>query len=175
MKKHLLFVLIMAFIVGCSKENIEPSNPTAISAMEVSIEEITLTTEQVNSLLCYLEKELMMNTRSVKTISSIDYLFGHDGPLLLFFSASWCGPCRMMMPIIEELSNEFEGRMTFCRVDVAESPDMAVNFTVRSVPTIMIFRDFAVSSNGSWGGTKFTCVGPKSKQVLRDLILYTLP
>lgn len=62
-------------------------------------------------------------------------------PRLIDFYADWCGPCRMQDPILDELEREYGGRVDFRKVDVDESPDVAMDYRVRSVPTLVVERD----------------------------------
>lgn len=55
--------------------------------------------------------------------------------------ADWCAPCRMIAPFIEELAGEFEGRVTFLKVDVDGSPNVAMQYGVRSIPTLLFFKN----------------------------------
>jgi thioredoxin 1 len=64
-----------------------------------------------------------------------------DKPVLVDFWATWCGPCRMIAPIVEELSDEFEGRAVIGKVDVDHNPQTAMQFGVRSIPTLLFFKD----------------------------------
>jgi thioredoxin 1 len=57
------------------------------------------------------------------------------------FHASWCGPCQNMAPIIDELKQEFQGKVKFSEVDIDEKPDVAVQYNVMSVPTYIIKKD----------------------------------
>ncbi len=63
------------------------------------------------------------------------------GVTLVDFWAEWCGPCRMVAPIIEELASEYEGKAIIGKVDVDENPDVAMKFNIRSIPTILILKD----------------------------------
>ncbi|MFQ5906497.1 MAG: thioredoxin [bacterium] len=63
-----------------------------------------------------------------------------EKPVMVDFWAPWCMPCRMVGPIVEELSNAFEGQANFAKVNVDESPEVAARFGIRSIPTIMIFK-----------------------------------
>jgi len=63
-----------------------------------------------------------------------------DKPVLVDFTASWCGPCRIIAPIIEELANEYQGKAVVGKVDVDENPETSMNYGVRSIPTLLIFK-----------------------------------
>ena len=57
------------------------------------------------------------------------------------FWAEWCGPCRMVSPIIDEMANEFEGRALVSKLDVDTNPDTSIQFGVRNIPTVLFFKD----------------------------------
>ena len=62
-------------------------------------------------------------------------------PLVIDFWATWCGPCRMVAPIIEELANEYEGKVTIGKCDVEDADDIAAEFGIRNIPTIVLMKD----------------------------------
>jgi len=64
-----------------------------------------------------------------------------DKPVLVDFWAEWCGPCRMIAPIIEELAKEFEGRAVVVKCDVDNSPGVAAKYGIRNIPTVLFFKD----------------------------------
>jgi thioredoxin 1 len=84
-----------------------------------------------------------------------------NGVSLVDFWAPWCGPCRMIAPVIDELANTFEGKANICKVNTDEQQDLAVKYGVRSVPTILFVKDGEIVDQ---------LIGAQSKQALEDKI-----
>jgi thioredoxin 1 len=84
-----------------------------------------------------------------------------DIPALVDFWAAWCGPCKMIAPLLDELADEYAGRVKICKVDVDSNPETAAKFNVRGIPTLLVFK------NGTVEATK---VGALSKAQLVEFV-----
>ena len=74
------------------------------------------------------------------TSSNFETLKNGELPLVVDFWATWCGPCRMIAPIIEELAKEYDGKINVGKCDVEECDDIAAEFGIRNIPTILFFK-----------------------------------
>ncbi len=82
-------------------------------------------------------------------------------PVLVDFWAPWCGPCRMLAPIIEQIADEFAGKAKVCKLNTDEARDTAVEFGISAIPTVILFKDGQIQKK--W-------VGLTSKKDLSDTI-----
>ena len=84
-----------------------------------------------------------------------------QGAVLVDFSATWCGPCKKLEPVVHEIASQYDGRLKVVKVDVDHAPATAAKFGVLSVPTLLFFRD---------GAVKDQSIGVLSKKALADRI-----
>ena len=81
-----------------------------------------------------------MGTKIVTDQSFADDVLGADEPVLVDFWAEWCGPCRMIAPALEEISNELGDKLTVAKLNIDENPDIPGRYGVRGIPTMLLFK-----------------------------------
>ncbi|HQV57866.1 MAG TPA: thioredoxin [Ilumatobacteraceae bacterium] len=98
---------------------------------------------------------------TLTTASFDETVNGSTTPVVVDFWAEWCGPCKMIAPILSEIAVEQSGNLTIAKLNVDENPDIAMRFNVMSIPTLLVFDD---------GEVKSRIVGAKGKgQLLQEL------
>src|SRR2546430_12057805 len=93
--------------------------------------------------------------------SNFDREINSDKPILVDFWADWCGPCKLIAPILEELATEYGGKLRIGKLDVDDNPAVTGRFSVMSIPTLILFKDGDVATR---------LVGAKGKNQLRQEI-----
>ena len=84
-----------------------------------------------------------------------------DVPVLVDFWAEWCGPCKMIAPILDEIAKEYGEKLKVCKIDVDSNPEIAPKFGIRGIPTLIMFKD---------GNAESTKVGAVSKSQLVEFV-----
>ena len=74
------------------------------------------------------------------TDANFEEVIQSEHPVLVDFWAEWCGPCKMIAPVIDELANDYEGKAVVGKVDVDSNPEVAGKFGIRSIPTLLVFQ-----------------------------------
>jgi thioredoxin 1 len=101
------------------------------------------------------------NTKTVTDNTFDTEVLGADGPVLVDFWAEWCGPCRQVAPVLEEIAGENEGKLTIAKLNIDENPQTARKYQVMSIPTMAVFDK---------GNLVKTIVGARPKAaILREL------
>ena len=80
----------------------------------------------------------------VKLVNATDFendVIKSDIPVIVDFFATWCGPCKMIAPILDQLADEFNGKAKIVKLDVDQSKEVAIQYGVKSVPTLVFFKD----------------------------------
>lgn len=84
------------------------------------------------------------------TDATFDEMINSDMPVLVDFWAPWCGPCKMITPMIEEIAGEYEGKAKICKVNTDEHREAAVEYAINAIPTIILFKNGEVEQK--WVG-----------------------
>ena len=81
-----------------------------------------------------------MGKTLILTDSNFDEIINSGKPVLVDFWAEWCGPCKMIGPVVEELAGDYDGRAVVAKLNVDENPQTTAKFGVRSIPTLLVFK-----------------------------------
>ena len=82
-----------------------------------------------------------MATKTITDASFSDDVLGANGAVLVDFWAPWCGPCKMISPALEEIAGEMAGKVDIAKMNIDDNPDTPGQYGIRSIPTLMIFKD----------------------------------
>lgn len=103
----------------------------------------------------------MSEVTEVKEADFKEVVLDSDVPVLVDFWAPWCGPCRMVAPVVEEIAQQYEGKVKVVKLNTDENPQIASQYGIRSIPTLMIFKD---------GEKQETVVGAVPKTTLSNAL-----
>ena len=102
-----------------------------------------------------------MNEKNLTAENFDEEVLRSAKPVLVDFWATWCGPCRMLAPVVEEIAAEYSGRVTVGKINVDEEPGLANRFQISAIPTLLLFKD---------GKPVATSVGYRSKAEIAAMI-----
>ena len=108
-----------------------------------------------------MEKQTFTSTITVNDENFDDEVLRSDIPVLVDFWAEWCGPCKVVGPTVEALASDYQGKVKVAKLNVDDNPEAAGRFGVRSIPTLIVFKD---------GEAQQAAVGVKPKGQLAEMV-----
>ena len=93
-----------------------------------------------------LAHDMSDSIKHVSDASFADDVLQSDLPVLVDYWAEWCGPCKMVAPLLDEAASQYQGRVTITKLNVDENPDSAAKYGIRGIPTLMLFKDGQVAA-----------------------------
>ena len=102
---------------------------------------------------------------TIGTKENFDAIVSGDKPVFVDFWATWCGPCRMVSPFVEELSEQYGDRIAFVKVDVDDEPELAKRFRVASIPNLVLMKDGEIVEQSA---------GARPKALLEEMLKQVL-
>ena len=109
----------------------------------------------------FLENTVSEHVSHVTDDQFEDHVLKSEGPVLVDFWAEWCGPCKMIAPILDDLAASYQGRLKVAKINIDHNQKTPRNYNVRGIPTLMIFKD---------GKVQATQIGAVSKTQLTQII-----
>ena len=103
----------------------------------------------------------MSNIKNVTDASFKEDVLQSEGPILVDYWAEWCGPCKMIAPILEEISQDYAGKISIAKLNIDDNPETPPKYGIRGIPTLMLFKN---------GNVEATKVGALSKSQLTAFI-----
>jgi thioredoxin 1 len=110
-----------------------------------------------------LERRIFMNSKilTATTANFENEVLQSDTPVLVDFWAAWCGPCKMIAPVIDQLAEEYDGKVKVAKVNVDENPEISEKYQIMSIPTLLVFKN---------GSKVDTLVGARPKQSMEEML-----
>lgn len=103
----------------------------------------------------------MQNVKEINSTEFVQEVLNSNTPVVVDFYAPWCGPCKMLAPVLDSLASEYNGTVKFVKLNVDDAPTIAASFNITGVPTIIVFKDGKVAD---------VAVGYQSAGALRAMI-----